>query len=188
MRAIAPRGVQTTVFALFLLVTIRLAYTAILPSTWQIDIDRDIKLAHRDEHLPTKHSNNGQISGRADNPPPKYGSLGHPLGQSQGSSNSDSGSESEIDFMEVVNNGALVLGYLSASVEQILADLASKGKLLPVSRLAGRFTEFSAFKQNGHSSGDLTDVLKEDFLAYVPIPNALQDLGLSDKARPEGKN
>lgn len=127
---------------------------------------------------------------RADKPPSgqssEHGSSGTP---SDDDDFSDASSEKlPIDYPSYVQAGRLVDAYMRAPDAQITADLVKKGKLRQGEQLASRFKEVGTFADNGWVLTDDTPLLVELFDDYAPFRTALRALGLSDQARPQGKN
>ena len=115
-----------------------------------------------------------------------------PGGQSSGSASSQGehpGPPPAIDLTPYIQAGQAGAAYLRASDQQITVDLIAKGKLKPGEQLASKFTDVRAFRSSGWDEVDETPRLQQDdFIYAVPFPEALQSLGISDKARPSGRN
>jgi hypothetical protein len=93
-----------------------------------------------------------------------------------------------VNLAPYIRQGALAATYMRASDEVITADLVQKGKLKSGERIASQFTDHSAFKSSGREEADDTEVIQGVFLPWVvPFSDALQSLGISNKARPAGK-
>lgn len=127
---------------------------------------------------------------RADKPPSgqssEHGSSGTP---SDDDYLSDASSEKlPIDYPSYVQAGRHVNAYMRAPDAQITADLVKKGKLRADEQLASRFTNVGAFADNGWVLTDDTPTLLIHFNDFAPFRTALRALGLSDQARPQGKN
>lgn len=174
-------------------------YAAPLSLISERDTPNESGLACRGDDSPSVILNRGQRSKRSDYSPPSdhssdYMGSDDPMGEAGSQSNdgdgSGSGSEEakEIDYEAYALQGALAEFYLTASDEQIIADLVSRGNWKPDTPIASRFTEFSAIRLNGWDHIDATKDLKKDFESHAPLQDALRDLGLSDKASPEGTN
>lgn len=101
---------------------------------------------------------------------------------------SDSDSISAVPLAPFIEQGALPASYMRASEQAVAADLVKKGKLRPGERIASQFTDVSAFKSNGWKETDgHRDARGVVMEWYVPFPNALRSLGISDTPRPQGK-
>lgn len=110
------------------------------------------------------------------------------MGDDDYESSSDDAERGPMEWDEYARKGALAAEYLKASDANVLADLVQKGKLPPGSGLVSRFTDVRDLAANGWAVRDVTQRLRDGFEQYVPFRDALKDLGLSDSARPEGKN
>lgn len=104
------------------------------------------------------------------------------------SSSSGDAERGPLAWDEYARKGALAAEYLKASDLNVVADLVRKGKLPQGSGLASRFTDVRELAANGWAVRDVTQRLRDGFEQYVPFRDALTNLGLSDSARPEGKN
>ena len=100
----------------------------------------------------------------------------------------DSGDEDLIDYDEYVNEGIGIAPYLKLSDDEVTAALSASGHLDPGEQLASVFKDVSEFKRNGWNMEDMTPYLLKDFSSQAPFGTALKSLGISDKARPEGKH
>lgn len=174
-------------------------YAAPLSSISERNTPSESGLTCRGDDSPAGFLNSGQRSKRCDYEPPSdhssdYARSDVPMGEAGSPSNdgdeSGSGSEGakEIDYEAYAPQGALAKFYLTASDAQVVSDLVSRGNWKPDSPLASRFTEFSALRLHGWDHIDATKDLAEDFESHAPLQDALCDLGLSDKASPEGTN
>lgn len=114
---------------------------------------------------------------------PKHGS-----GSGTSAQMPDSGDEDLIDYDEYVNEGIGIAPYLKLSDDEVTAALSASGHLDPGEQLASVFKDVSEFKSNGWNMEDMTPYLLKDFSSQAPFGTALKSLGLSDKARPEGKH
>ena len=125
-------------------------------------------------------SNAGRIR-RANNPPG---------GASSGSGNPKAALSPHItDLADNIQDGGLVAAYMRASEGEITADLVTKGKLSSGGTIASQFTDVSAFQSSGWEESDATEKLRGEkgLGKKLHFVSALQSLGISDKAKPEGK-
>lgn len=100
----------------------------------------------------------------------------------------DSGDEESIDYDGYVSEGIGLAHYLERSDDEVTAALEASGHLEPGEQLASEFKAVSEFKDNGWNMADRTPYLLKDFNSQAPFGTALKSLGVSDKARPEGKH
>jgi hypothetical protein len=131
---------------------------------------------------------NAQISDGDDWPARHPAGSGHGSGSGTSAVEPDSGDESLIDYDSYVSEGIEIAKYLELSDDEVFAALEASGHLKPDEQLASPFTDVSAFKSNGWDMRDSTPELLKDFNGQAPFPTALKSLGISDKARPQGKH
>lgn len=94
-----------------------------------------------------------------------------------------------VDLAPYIQEGAVVASYMRASDEEVTADLVRNNKLRPGGRIASQFTDVSALRTSGWNAMDSLEAIQGEFFdIYVPFPDALHSLGISDEPRPQGKN
>jgi hypothetical protein len=131
---------------------------------------------------------NAQVSD-GDDWPARHGSGSkHGSGSGISAVEPDSGDEMDIDYDSYVSEGIGIAKYLELSDEVVFAALEASGHLEPDEQLASPFTDVSEFKSNGWNMRDETPALLEDFNDQAAFVSALKSLGISDKARPQGKH
>jgi hypothetical protein len=116
------------------------------------------------------------------------GGLSPEYGSSEDEGSNASSEKIPINYADYVSHGRLANVYMRASDADVTANLVAKGKLRQGEQLASTFTEVGAFASNGWSSQNATPTLAKVFKHDVPFHLALQALGLSEQARPQGKN
>lgn len=94
----------------------------------------------------------------------------------------------DIDYHGYMDEGIEIAKYLELSDNEVRAALETSGHLEPDEQLASPFPEVSEFKNNGWQMEDRTPELLKDFNDQAPFVTALKSLGISDKARPQGKH
>jgi hypothetical protein len=99
----------------------------------------------------------------------------------------DSDEAPEINYDEYVAMGGAILELLKASDKEATDILRHAGRMQPGQPLASKWTDANAFRSNGWNSKDETPDLLEFFSDNLPFVTAFRSLGISDKARPQGK-
>lgn len=113
---------------------------------------------------------------------------------SSGSEGSESGhsdvssQEPAIDYQRYVDEGYAIAQYLKAPDTNVVAALVAHNIPKAGDRLASRFTDVGEFRSNGWDLEDDTPELLRNFDAQAAFGTALRSLGVSDKARPQGKH
>ncbi|KAK4546125.1 hypothetical protein LTR36_002262 [Oleoguttula mirabilis] len=104
-------------------------------------------------------------------------------------SGSDNGA-AELEFHDFVCKGDLLVQYMSMTVDQITADLLTRGKITAGGSSQSRYTQLVNLQTNGWRKNSVNPNIQDElnFDEYIPITDALTSLGLSTSKAPNGDN
>lgn len=92
------------------------------------------------------------------------------------------------DYEKIVARGTRAAKYMQLPESDIVADLVKEKVASEGYKIASPFTNLDDLKKNGWNAINETNKIQKEFALWVPFPNALEDLGMSDEAVPKGKN